>query len=288
MEGLTAVSTTYTKSRVEVASHGAAPDSTGSLKITTGPITTPERAIEALKSEPDYPTLVRVLEYLSGSKQNQNHQVAFSIANPSPESAQIIQALVNEIAPNYWILLTEGAATSAGDFIFKKGSDASLFLASLRSIAGINAVVVRLRALIQEAKSDQGGPRRPDLALNAKILLAVLCGLLDQNAPKNMYDEVAALVQSVPKRRPVIQEMISVLGGGRIVSVSAEAQALCQEDDARFWVSDGQAYSRWLARSTADWARCSTSEDDLKVCAELFSRSMSLGYPRKKRWLFTN
>jgi len=273
MDGLlTPVSTTYTKPRIQEIS--AETPASATLSKISVLIERPEDALQALKSEPDYQTLISVLTYLCGSAAARG---TFSISNPSPEAAQITQVLITEIAPNYWPLVKEGAASQEGTRAYKKASDAALFLTSLRSLAGINAILVRLRALIQEAKVDQEGPRRPDLELNVKILLEILCGLLGRNAPKVMHGEICALVQPASKTRLLAQEFISVLAGGRIISVAAEAQRLCQDSETQYWISDGQAYSRWLGQSIAYWAS-EASEEDLKTCAELFSRSMGLGY----------
>src|SRR5690606_36743634 len=129
-------------------------------------IPSPEDALETLTAQPDYDTLVSSLSYLSKPELS---GASFSIHTSSPLSAQITQVLVTEIAPNYWPLLREGSLDgpqSAG-----RTTDLDLFLDCLRSLAGLNTILLRLRALVQEIKAGKGGPKRPDLVLNINLVL---------------------------------------------------------------------------------------------------------------------
>lgn len=282
----TPISTTYTKSK-EARSLGG-PHSPGAAaapvsKSKRPAISSPEDALETLKDQPDYDTLVTVLNYLSNSGSPESSEASFSIHTSSPLSAQITQVLVTEIAPNYWPLLREGSldeSQSAG-----KTTDLGLFIECLRSLAGLNTILLRLRALVQEIKSGKDGPKRPDLALNINLVLELLCALLDgRSTVQSIWRRATARNYGAAKNHHVSHELVSSLARGKVVALAAEADALAGEGpSSTHWVSDGQKYSRWLALSIASWVKNDTSDEGLKVCGELLVRSLSLGYPGRFR-----
>ena len=57
-------------------------------------------AVEHLKSQPDYDSLISTLKFLRKGNQ---------LCAPSPATAQIVQLLVSDLVPNYWPLLRERA-----------------------------------------------------------------------------------------------------------------------------------------------------------------------------------
>lgn len=279
----TPISTTYTKSKEarSFAGHHS-PGATAALvsKSKLPGISSPEDALETLKAQPDYDTLITVLNYLSKSGSLETTSGAsFSIHTSSPLSAQITQVLVTEIAPNYWPLLREGS--SDGSQSARKTTDLHLFIECLRSLAGLNTILLRLRALVQEIKSGNGGPKRPDLALNINLVLELLCALLDGNSTvQSIWHRATARNGGASKNHHVSQELVSSLARGKVVALAAEADALAGESPSSdHWVSDGQKYSRWLALSIASWVKDDISDEGLKVCGELLVRSLSLGYP---------
>ncbi|KAJ4397081.1 telomere binding protein [Gnomoniopsis smithogilvyi] len=227
--------------------------------------------IDILKSEPDYETLVSVLRLLV---QDGRKLGGFSIVASGPEAAKIIHILVTEIVPNYWTLL-KGSTTDDGD------QNLHLLLESLRSLAGINAILLRLRALTHELKGETPGTKRIDVQLNLTIVLDLLGEVL------NGDDRVAQIWESTTsdsdamKRRILAREFINVLGGGRIVSLSAEGEAIASQAAtiSNCWTVDGAEYTRWLTRNIVTWSQASQRPDDTKIQADLFSKAMHLGYP---------
>lgn len=268
----TPVSTTYSKSKQTKASEAAAPAS----KSKRATVSTPEDALEALRAQPDYDTLITILKYLSTSTSTGE---SFDIHTPSPKSAQITQVLVTEIAPNYWPLLREGSLDGSESQGGER--DIDLFLECLRSLTGLNVVLLRLRALVQEVKSGQGGPKRPDLALNINPVLDLLCALLQGSGTvRSIWLRATARQDGSPKGHHATHELVSLLARGKVVALAAEAGALVGESRSpAVWVSDGQEYSKWLALSIASWVKAQASDEELKVCRELLVRSLSLGYP---------
>ncbi|KAK2769379.1 telomere length regulation protein [Colletotrichum kahawae] len=272
----TPVSTTYFKARPADASHQES-ETIHKVKpaIQNTEVDTVEIALETLKSQPDYDTLISVLQSLDHGRIAKS---GFKISKPSPEAAQIIQCLVSEIIPNYWPLLKEDASTSGAG----QGTDLELLLKSLRNVTGLNAAITRLKALIQESKAGAKDVKRPDLAINLNVLIEVCSAVLERDdCLASLWDASSAGLDTVAKRRPMAHEFTALIAGGRLVSVAAEADVLANTDRASrnsLWVADGQQYSKWLGRSIAYWAKCDISSDDIKLCAEIFARSLRLGY----------
>lgn len=229
-----------------------------------------DEVIDALKSEPDYDTLVSALRLLVRGDQ---HFGGFNIAASGPEAAKVIHILVTEIVPNYWNLL-KGSSTDDGD------QHLHLLLDALRSLAGLNAILLHLRTLIQETKSQASGSKRFDVRLNINIVLELLCGVLDgDDRIANIWASVSAGSDTV-RRRILAREIVNVLGGGRIVSLSAEARAVTSEvaETTRSWTVDGVEYTGWLTRNIISWSKTSQQPEDTKLTADLLSKTMHLGY----------
>ncbi|KAF9879743.1 telomere length regulation protein [Colletotrichum karsti] len=270
----TPVSTTYLKARPDEPR----PHETGPA-VQDGEIQSVEAALETLKGQPNYDTLIAVLKSLNYGP---IFASGFKLSRPSPEAAQIIQTIVSEIVPNYWPLLKEDASSTKGICDLDSPNDLELLLKCLRNVTGVNAVLTRLKALIQESKANAKDVKRPDLALNLNILIEVCSAVLEKDEHLATLWIASSSGQDVPaKRRPMAHEFAALVAGGRLVSVAAEADAIANTDrTARqsSWIADGQQYSKWLGRSIAYWAKCDIPSEDVKLCAEVFTRALRLGY----------
>ncbi|KAK4044461.1 telomere length regulation protein-domain-containing protein [Parachaetomium inaequale] len=235
---------------------------------------TPEDALEILKHEPDYDSLISALVFLS---RHETHGFPF-LKLPSPLSAQLIQVLVSEIVPNYWALLVE-------DVHQTKNSGLKLLLYCLSSITGVNAILVRLRALIQEAKSEAPTKtKRPDISLNLGILLDLLCRVLQGDGWLLEAYRVATSAQDGAARtRPRLQEIVTTLGGGRVVSVAAEAEELAKANNSNkkadeIWPADSLQYTQWLGRNIVQVVLSDLAPDKVKFVSDLFAKALRLGH----------
>lgn len=227
--------------------------------------------IDALKSEPDYDTLMSALRLLVD---NDKRLEGFDLSIAGPDAAKIIQILVTETVPNYWALLKE-ASTEGGN------PDLCLLVGALRNLAGINAILLRLRTLIQEQKWSAPQPSRSDILLSLGIYLELLCEVLDgDDRVTQLWSTTSAVSDSV-KRRISSKELINVLGGGRIVSLAAEGYSLVTQEarGKATWTADGVEYSKWLSRNIIGVSKEATSSEDRKMAADLLSKAMHLGYP---------
>ncbi|KAL9484731.1 hypothetical protein ACSS6W_003520 [Trichoderma asperelloides] len=277
-ELLTPVSTTYLKPRKDSKPLLSEVGSTNKVieELPTSQVDSPEEALELLRNQPDYDSLIQALKYLI---QDEKQPGGFHVHVPGPKSAAIIHVLVTEIASNYWTLLKEGGNNDGTE---GSHNDAQLFIRSLQSVAGLNAVLTHLRALIQEHKSASKESKRPDLVLHITIFLDLLAAALDgDDAIRTLWEASAGGSSSGNSKKVQSQALLSLLTSGRIISTAAEAIEITGSENIRAsatWITDGTKFSQWVAYNLIAWAQHTKSESDLHFCSDLFQRGMSLGY----------
>ncbi|RFN53077.1 DNA replication checkpoint protein tel2 [Fusarium flagelliforme] len=277
---LTPVSTTYLKPRKEsepLFTEVKTSSSTQPEPRKISAISKADDAIDVLKNQPDYDSLISVLQFLTNSKPSSD---SFSLSTPSPKSALIVHLLVSEIGPNYWTLLHEGTSDGGTQPTGALTRDAELFLGCVRSLTGINAIITQIRTLIQESRMGGKEEKRSDLSLNASILLSILSAAL------NSYEAMSVIWASSTKgianhglQRIQSQKLASVLTNGQIVSTSAEALGIIGRDrerDDTKWIADGLQYSKWVGSSIVSWVKSSPEADATAFASELFQKSLSL------------
>ncbi|KAH8814988.1 telomere length regulation protein-domain-containing protein [Xylogone sp. PMI_703] len=286
MEGLVAVSTSYRKSSneerdtfVELAK---AKEASPTARTAA---TTPGEALEILRHEPDYETLINTLKYLKHEDDSSN---GFKITSPSPVAAQLVQVIVSDIIPNYWTILQESGETKTGkkNKSSKKSSspDISLLLACIRSVSGLGAIILRLRSCVQQAKEN-----RKDIGASSAfevlpILLDALTALIEgDNTVQLLLNKIYNNEDSVGKQKALWQECLALIAGGRVIGMAAEAEdilsSLSKGNDTHSWIGDGLLYSKWLGRNIARWARELPDGAGAWIqCGELMAKSLKLGY----------
>ncbi|KAI2781829.1 telomere length regulation protein-domain-containing protein [Daldinia loculata] len=231
----------------------------------------PEEALEALKSQPSYDLLLSVLKYLQKGLRGDH---SFDIRKPTPQSAQIIHVLVTEIVPNFWTVLQDASTGRS------KG-DLHVLVSCLRSLAGINAVVAYLRALLKEAKLDSKSLKDSRVSFNLSFVLELLTYLLHSHDDIKYIWSNAGSLEKPTQIRLVRQELVSLFTNGKIISLSAEAEDICRQAGqlkAEVWISNVKLYIDWLAQNIVQWVGSGVSEAELKVCADILTRGMRLGH----------
>lgn len=270
-ELLRPVSRTYVKS--EEAAEPLLRKAQASSKAASVPNFKPtslEDIVEALNHEPDYDTLISALKLVTKGGPLGEH---FNIGVPGPKAARIIQTLVTEIVPNYWAILKE--SSSEGE-----ASDLPLLLDSLRSLAGLNAILLRLRTLTQEQRSQTTDVKRSDVLLNLRITLELLCEILAGNDSASRLWTNTSATSDPMKQRILSKDFVNVIAGGRTISFSAEAESLIspQTEGQIIWVADGVDYTKWLTRNIISWSNRAESPLEKKLVADLLSKALRLGY----------
>lgn len=244
----------------------AQPTRTASVVDTSSP----ESVAEALKSEPDYDTLISALKTLA---HEQDKNGGFKIGTPGPQAAKIIQILVTEITPNYWTLLRESSAEA-------EGSDMELLLCALKNLAGLNAILLRIKTLIQAKRAEAPEHKRSNINLNLGITLDLLCAVLHGDDRVQQLWATAVTGLDATKHRILSRELVNVIGGGRIISLSAEGDGIIsQESKTRpVWTAVGTKYSDWLTRNVLTWSKKAVTVEEKKMTAELLAKCLRLGY----------
>ncbi|KAJ3522171.1 hypothetical protein NM208_g12973 [Fusarium decemcellulare] len=276
---LTPVSTTYLKPRKDpeplLTEVKATSQRRENNKVSA--IFTADEALDALKGQPDYDTLVVVLRFLNSNKSASD---GFSLRTPSPKSAAIVHLLVSEIVPNYYTLLIEGTVADDAQPDEPQVQDAELLLGCLRNLTGLNATITQIRALIQESRIGGKEEKRSDISLNLGILLDLLAALLTGSGTiRDIWRSSTLGISNAALQKVQSQKLGSVLTNGQIVSLAAEALELVGRDRVRpetQWIADGLEYSRWMGANIVRWAKFSPEEHEMTFCSDLFQKSLSL------------
>jgi telomere length regulation protein len=278
-ELLTPVSTAYKASHLKrkdalIEAHGP------SMANTTSPlVSTPEEALKALRAEPDIVTLRIILKFLVYDSPSSG----FRISHSSPIAAQLINALVSDVLPNYWPTFNE-AIDGESPKSLNYAQERKLFLLCLRSITGLNAVLSRLKTLVLQIKEDRKQENGLKLNKTLEDFMDVLEALLSgENFITHIWNSVEGC--SSTQRKALWHETVTLIGGGKLLNSAAEYssfinEASCQISKAR-WVADGIKYSRWLSRNIIQWSKKlpATPQGPWKDLSNLLSRSLHLGYP---------
>lgn len=280
-ELLTPVSTTYLRPRKEPEPFLTEVKSTRLVEASgsSRSIASADEALDALKSQPDYDTLLSALRFLTKQKPSSD---GFSLQSPGPKSAAIVHVLVSEIAPNYWTLLLEGSHDESVETEGSRSKDAELLLRCLRSVTGLNAITAQTRSMIQELRVGGKEGKRSDISLNLSTLVSLLAAVLGgDDFIHNIWRSSVGSLSNTAMQKAQSQQLISILTNGRLVSISAEALVVIGNQQARSeirWIADGVEYVKWLGQNISTWAKLSPSGDGLKFCSDLFQRSISLSY----------
>ena len=230
-----------------------------------------EDILKILNSKPDSKTLTKCLKWLASTK----NESGFDIRQPGPLAAQVINVLVNDIVTDYWHIWK---SNSSSDGLKAR----KLLLQCLTSVAGIGAILIRLRALISDTEGSQK-ERKLDADLPSE-LLDLLADLLKGDDVvdgiwKRIYQSSATPIQ----KQLVWKELVALLAAGRVLSVAAEVSNRQRTSNSgtleSSWLASGPLYSEWLGRSIRFIAfREEQPPDQRKAIIHLFGKSLTLGY----------
>lgn len=281
MEGLlTPVSTSYKPSGppedalIEVSR----PSSKAVINPEPSQISTAEDALEVLKSEPGFAALSRTLKYLV---QDASSGSAPMIRRPSPLAGQIVNAIVTSIIPSYWPVLQEKDFPTGKKYSHE--GERAMLLTCLKSATGLNAILMRLRALIQQDKEGREESGKNSNKTAIKDYLGVLDALLSgESFVEALWVDLNDLPSTIQK--PLWKDIMSLVAGGKILSTAAEAWRQVNDTATSVmgtpWICEGLEYSRWLGGNIRHWSRnCAKLSEDAHQCwADITSKALKLGY----------
>ncbi|KAI7924136.1 hypothetical protein M0657_004807 [Pyricularia oryzae] len=243
-----------------------------------------EDALEALKAEPDYDTLSSVLDFLLNGHTTKTQGAPCSVHQPNPLNSQIIQTLVTGIVPNYWQSLKDEAAKENQNLSQSQTKQAPLLqrlLSCLLNLTGVNVILTHLRGIVGELGTSTDETQRSMMSLNIATLLDLLCSLLHgHGALHRIWTNSSRTLGSESMLRPLTQEFVNVTGGGRIVSLAAEAERSARKTsgETNAWVASSKDYSKWLVRNIVNWAREDSLESPGNPVSQLLTKALQLGH----------
>ncbi|KAK6541185.1 telomere binding protein [Orbilia ellipsospora] len=258
--------------------------------------TSPEDALEILRSQPSLAELSTALEYLHSQlvspKDGENTGHGFNPSSTSAFTSRIVNALIVDIIPSFWGILTSPTHKA----------ERKLLLHCLRNVTGLGGVIERIRLLLRQVPSsgrpknvsvtrlDVGGAERKEGVLaQIRDLMEVLGYILRGNGFLALFWEESRFTSGSPqyrKREMAWKEFVGLIAGGRILSVAAEADIALSEADETVekrnfsWIAEGKEYSSWL-RGNISKMLDETPIDDIetwKAAAGVLARGFGLGY----------
>ena len=236
-------------------------------------VKSPEDALEALTSKPDHATLASTLRWLKMTGPRLNE---FNIKKPGPKAAQIIFALINDIVPDYWQILSS-----------ENGQEKTLLVQCLSSTAGIGAMTSRLRLLLNLLRDCQKPAEFTAISKSQPVetLLDLLETVLtEQNLITGIWNDINDYDLSSSQKTLQWKEFTSLVASGKLLSVVSEANLtlgdLSSGVKSGSWVGDGSQYAAWLGRCM-QCAANALKKDDIegqKALSQLLSKGLTLGY----------
>ncbi|KAJ3473493.1 hypothetical protein NLG97_g10275 [Lecanicillium saksenae] len=266
----TPVSTTYRKGKDEPELERQVPKKS----LVSAAVTSLEEAVETLKNQPDYDSLISTLKFLSDNDEP-------ITGKPSPQTAAVVHLLVTEITPNYWTLLLESSPVSSDGFI-SEGSDAGFLLRCLGSVTGLNAVLAHIKSLMAESRQRRKAVSSQDIHLHLQIFLDLTAAILKRpNTIQQIWNSSVQKLPDAATRKMQTQTLSGLLASSRVLSVASEASTVIGADklkDATKFIVDGAEYVKWLALNIASWAKAASTDVEFRACFDMLQRSLSLGY----------
>jgi telomere length regulation protein len=249
-------------------------------------VSTPLQALEILRNEPDYEILISTLRFLV------NDGSDFSITSPGPVAAQLVHVLVSETVPTFWSIFqpprNNNSKEPLGKSYPQSPKDLKLLLSCLRSVTGLNAILLSLKQYMQKSKEPTkaiGGFNIRDVLMSLLQLLSLL--LEGKETIKVVSNSIWSVSAGSTGQKAIWNEFTGIVAGGKILGLSAEAEdiigELSKDVKEKFWISDGTLYCKWLASNISHWSISLelNNEPNWKSCGELLGKSFRLGYTGK-------
>jgi telomere length regulation protein len=189
--------------------------------------------------------------------------------------------------PAYWNVFQASLTSKATrkQVRANESSDLGLLLSCLRSVIGLNAILLNIKQFIRQSKENRknkiiGGPKIQDVL---EILLHTLSTILEGNGTiEAISNNIWMASGDSAKQRAVWTEFLSIISG-KILGISAEAEDIVNELSDKIgekhWTANGGLYSTWLACNISHWSQTldPDNEHGWKICSEFLGRSLRLG-----------
>lgn len=240
-------------------------------------INSPEDVLEALRSKPDLKLVSRILQWLTSCKDQSSD---IQIRQLGPKAVQIIYALVNNTIPEYWHILSGNGAS-------EYTKQRRRVIMCLRSVAGIGAIISRVRDLLSRLKGSQISATLPaaDKSQALDELLNILEGILDGNECINLiWRAIHACDEQISPKSLQWKDLLSLVASGKLLAIAAEASSVSNDGGRELkdgsWIGNGNLYTTWLGRNI-QYMNNNVRQDDVegrRSTSQLLSKALSLGY----------
>jgi telomere length regulation protein len=233
-------------------------------------IRAPEDALHVLKGSPTLNQVQEVLKYLTDSKND-----GFNMKQPSALAAQLIQAIVTQILPNYWTELKREISLATTKV---------KFLDALLSVSGLGALLSRIKVLTVACRSKPKPGQTPISPLQLQAVLEATEELLrHETVFASIWSDCVLLSNTLPRRTVLWKEFISLVASGKLMSSFAEAEDVLKTSGEKYksqWLSQGTEYTQWLARNLSYMMKVSKlGEVEIFSAAKgMCSKALALGY----------
>lgn len=236
-----------------------------------------EDALHILKSEPDHQELDSVLRWL---KSTVSQHGGFNIKVPGPKASEIIYILISNIIPIYW-------GTKHDSTISDQSRRKNLLVYCLSSVAGLGAIVSRLRLLLSQLKDPRSQSDVPGIRKTqpVELLLDVLEAILGKNGfVLSIWNDINTWVLQPSQKSLQWKEFITLVASGKLLSIASEATATLNNLElsvgAGSWVGDGHRYAAWLGSNVQHMLGASVAGDQEgpKMLSQLLKKALTLGY----------
>ncbi|KAL9105708.1 MAG: hypothetical protein Q9227_009148 [Pyrenula ochraceoflavens] len=237
-----------------------------------------QNAVSILKSQPNSDQFREVLTYLDSGMKGEH---SFNVKVQSAAASSLTMTLVGTALVDFW------------DDLQSSKQDRSVLLKCLTSVAGIAALWSFLGILIKDFKQRgvQGGFQSKSHKALARNVLDVLGDILLPTKAytllSNILDDIFQLYGSRSgAREAVLQELISLIAGSRILSTVGEAthvmKCLDSNEDSNAWMADASRWSIWLGSNISHAAMQANlcEEEKWRAISSMTMKSLSLGRPQ--------
>jgi telomere length regulation protein len=225
--------------------------------VLTSVATTPEEALQHLRSQPDADSLIQILKQL---RSEDAFKPTFSLHSPGPLQAQIINTIISQIVTVFWTTLDR--------------KDRALVVSCLTNVAGVGAAIARAKLLIESL------PKSPNLAQELADLVSVLCDILTGgDSALRIWSGLSTSVMDKVKLHVARKEFVSIIGSGKIVAVLIQAEDSLKSTDVKSvatLLSTGPEYCAWVGRNIAVLAESNSAARE--TAAQLLARSFGIGW----------
>ncbi|KAI4195589.1 MAG: hypothetical protein LQ350_007115 [Teloschistes chrysophthalmus] len=243
-----------------------------------------DQAAERLRCQPKQETLIDVLKWLQPSNKSTS---GFDIHRQSSLASQILHLLVNDVLPDHWRSIFDGAEKETRKV-------KNLVISVLCNVSGISAMTTRLKVLIEQNEITENARRaqQQGQAESLKYTLSLLELVLEQESCiLRVWLSLSASEPNTTRRWLLWKELVVLLGNGRVLSLASEADNIVAQASSSVreasWLADGSKYSSWVGTDLTHMLEKAKDCNEMnaearKAWVQMLERALTLGHVGQK------